>query len=153
MPPQPMRLVIAANSDVTWVLATDSPLCQNDLAPGEFSTTYKVGFQGDGDYFNDEIMIGCATLTKITLGLGIAGNFSSNSVEGILGLGSGRDGGTGSGGSENYANVLDTLKSQGYINTRAFSIWLNDEGQIPLRVPRTQADSILRSYYRIHSFG
>ena len=148
-PPQPMTIEIVTDSDVTWIPDLSSPLCQNDktqchtggafnssasttlndYGPGSFGITYPGGTQSNGDFINDLVMLGNATLTKTTLGLATNGSVTSG-VIGILGLGSGAAGGTGSGGSANYTNILDTLKSQAYINTRAFSLWLNDAGEI-----------------------
>lgn len=175
-PPQAMTIDIVIDSDVTWIPDLSSPLCQNDhnscqtggafnssasttfidYGPGNFDITYPGGTQSNGDFINDLVMLGNATLTKTTLGLATNGSVTSG-VIGILGLGSGAAGGTGSGGSANYTNILDTLKSQAYITTRAFSLWLNDAGEISrgfLCVYCAYAtNNALRCIYGIPAFG
>ena len=76
-----------------------------------------------GDYFNDTLRIGETVIYDMTMGLAL----QADTPLGVLGLGYGSDESIAVDDlNDIYPNFLDRLVSQGYINTLAYSLWLND---------------------------
>ncbi|KAK6859695.1 hypothetical protein PG995_003331 [Apiospora arundinis] len=96
-----------------------------DVGKGLFSISYVDGSHSKGDYFTDVFEIGGATLSNMTMGLGI----DTDIPYGLVGVGY----------ALNEAIVADTQKvssayknlpvqmmEEGMISTNAYSLWLND---------------------------
>lgn len=149
-PAQSLRLHLDTGSSDLWVNTPDSTLCSGRNQPCQssgtysandsstysylnslFNITYVDGSGSAGDYAADTVSFGGANLTGQEFGIG----YQSSSPEGILGIGyplneavvQYTDGRT-------YVNVPQHLVQSGYINTNAYSLWLNDldatQGQI-----------------------
>ena len=141
----------------TWVPSSDSDACPQDSPDcqtfGEFdetqsSTFVPVGPQGQsafnvsyednsaafGNYFNDTLRIGETVINNMTMGLALQGDTPFDTLFGVLGIGYDfEESIVGDDPDDIYPNFLDQLVSQGYINTLAYSLWLNDLSKIMLR--------------------
>lgn len=143
-PPQPFGLQIDTGSSDTWVPSRSSDVCEasrRNCGLGSFvstaSKTYKlvdrdafqIQYQDDsqieGDYFTDTVVIGNSSITNMQLGLAI----TASRDLGILGIGfqSGESIAS-TDPSLVYPNIVNQLKNQSYINSLAYSLWLNDLG-------------------------
>ncbi|ROV93296.1 hypothetical protein VSDG_06847 [Cytospora chrysosperma] len=134
-PGQTMSLVLSTSSSDTWVLDTRSDYCAYYLSSNlsssytpqdssnddddyyydyDFDVTYDDGTYAYGDYFNDTISLGSATVSDFTIGL-------VNETDMYIGeLGIGFNDSTNS-------NLPDRLQEQGLIKSTAYSIWVDDE--------------------------
>ena len=96
-----------------------------------FNISYEDHSGDSGDYFNDTLAIGEAVLSNMTMGLALHADTSY----GILGIGYDSDESIASYDPNNvYPNFVAQLVAQGYINTLAYSLWLNDLSKI-IRLP------------------
>lgn len=90
-----------------------------------FQIQYQDGSQIEGNYFTDTVGLGNKSITNMQMGLAR----SASRGVGIMGIGfqSGE-----SIASTNpdliYPNLVNQLKNQKYINSLAYSLWLNDLG-------------------------
>ena len=143
-PPQPFSLQLDTGSSDIWVPATNAQICQQnpqgcevfgalnpntsttfvDVAPGQFQISYVDNSGVTGDYINDTFTIGKTAIKQQTMGLAA----QSNRALGIMGIGFDSGESIATSGQE-YANVIAQMKLQGYINTMAYSLWLNDLGK------------------------
>ena len=79
-----------------------------------------------GDYFNDTLAIGNTVIKQMTMGLAL----EASRPLGIMGIGYDADESIAEQSPDAiYPNVISQLKNQGYINTLAYSLWLNDLGE------------------------
>ncbi|TQS34388.1 hypothetical protein Golomagni_05231 [Golovinomyces magnicellulatus] len=141
-PPQKLRLHLDTGSSDLWVNTPKSRLCSQGSGPcketGEYnaniSSTYKFvasnfnisyvdGSGAEGDYVNDDIMIGTAKIKNFQFGVG----YSSSSSQGILGIGySINEVQVGRARKKPYPNLSMRMVKDGLIKSNAYSIWLND---------------------------
>ncbi|KAM5346757.1 hypothetical protein ACJ41O_009762 [Fusarium nematophilum] len=140
-PGQKISFLLDTGSSDTWVNSADTDLCnsrmlqaQNGFCMTTFdpdeSSTYKIvdrnGFDITyldtrrirGDYFEDSVTIDGKTIKNQQLGLAVR----SVRPTGIMGLGFSAN----VAADSEYPTILDNMVSQGYIDTPAFSLWLND---------------------------
>ena len=141
---QPFALQLDTGSSDIWVPSTTSDICRVrdcsafgqfdarssssfiDVAQNAFQISYVDGSGVTGDYFTDSLTIGRTTLRNQTMGL--ATN-ASRSL-GIMGIGFQRgESIANTNPNAIYPNIVNVLKDQGYINTLAYSLWLNDLGE------------------------
>lgn len=102
----------AANSSSTY-----------EYVSSAFNISYVDGSGASGDYVTDTLTIGGTNVTELQFGVG----YTSTSSEGILGIGyeinevqaNGKSGST-------YENLPAKLVSEGFIQSNAYSLWLND---------------------------
>ncbi len=104
---------------------------------GDFGIQYGDGTQIEGTYFADVLGFQGLSVTNQTMALARAGQ-EMYPIDGIMGIGYTTNeatigGGSGLSGSSTavvtYPNVISTLKTQGHINTLAYSLYLNDPGE------------------------
>ena len=155
-PPQNVRVQIDTGSSDLIIPEMNSPLCKdpNNLCnpakpdgypyfPG-FSSNASKSYQlgpvallarfGDaglykGAYANETIRVGNASLSNFTFGLAVDGK-GNNPMLGILGLSyPSNEAGARNGLFPEYPNFPQQLKNQGLIDTVAFSVYLNGEGE------------------------
>ena len=81
-----------------------------------------------GDYFNDTLRIGETVINNMPMGLVVQ---SPQRAFGIMGIGYDSDESIAFYDPNSiYPNVVAQLVSHGYINTLAYSLWLNDLSKI-----------------------
>ena len=142
-PPQPFSLQLDTGSSDIWFPAIQADVCQQDVRQcpfgtfdpqassslhiydslPEFQIEYVDGTQIAGEYISDVLNIGTTRLTNMTM----AAATQLNAI-GIGIMGVGFDFGESGVQTSNfqYPNVIDVLQSEGFINRRAYSLWLDD---------------------------
>ncbi|KAK7432812.1 hypothetical protein QQZ08_000675 [Neonectria magnoliae] len=140
-PGQKIGFLLDTGSSDTWVNSVDTDLCNSlslqdtngycmtsfdpddsstfdTVDRGGFDITYLDGRRIRGDYFNDTVVIDGKSIKRQQLGL------ATKSVRptGIMGLGFAAN----VAADTQYPTILDNMVSQGYIDTPAFSLYLND---------------------------
>ena len=145
-PGQPFTLQLDTGSSDIWIPSINSDACQQvpqacqlfggfdpsqsssfaEIAPGAFQIQYVDGSAITGDYISDTYTIGKTKLTNQTMGLAT----QASRALGIMGIGF-QSGESIANQFPNaiYPNVINVLKQEGFINTLAYSLWLNDLGQ------------------------
>ncbi|EWC45108.1 hypothetical protein DRE_06247 [Drechslerella stenobrocha 248] len=136
-----LRLHIDTGSSDIWVETPTSAICTKgqggcevggtynnktsstyEYVPGDFAITYVDGQYARGDYAKDVFRIGGVGVKDVQFGIG----FEGTSEEGILGIGfEGRQSGVGR-GDKPYPSLVTQMVQQNLINSRAYSVWLND---------------------------
>ncbi|EMC94055.1 hypothetical protein BAUCODRAFT_124789 [Baudoinia panamericana UAMH 10762] len=139
-PPQQISLQIdTGSSDVWFFSAAAAKGCKTCaggsydatksstyelLAQGEFSISYVTPGSGvTGDYISDTFTIGGITLRNLTMA---AAQQAQNVEVGIMGIGYDTHESLVPNGGQPYPNIIDEMVSQGIINTRAYSLYLDD---------------------------
>ncbi|KAE9377303.1 acid protease [Stipitochalara longipes BDJ] len=138
-PPQPLILGIDTGSTDTWVLSNTADICVDvtlagscvhgsfnanesstveTVVPGGFDAMYLDKSGASGDFITDVLSIAGNELKDMQMGLA----FKSTDSQGTLGLGYD----TLEGAKTKYPSFIDQLVSQGIINSKAFSLYLND---------------------------
>lgn len=102
----------------------------DDFAKGEFDIEYVDGSHSKGDYFGDVFEIGGVSLTNLTMGLGI----NTDINYGLVGIGYASDeasvGDQAAPLLQSYPNLPVAMVNEGLINSVAYSLWLNDLGEL-----------------------
>lgn len=113
------------------LLTPPSPVDPNEsstyatLLKDDFSIAYADKTSAKGDYFNDAFTIGGSTLKNLTMGIGI----DTDIPYGLLGVGyPANEAGVRAGKIQPYSNLPVQMVEEGFTNTVAFSMWLNDLG-------------------------
>jgi len=103
------------------------------VAQGEFDITYADNSGAAGDYITDTFSIGGATIKALEMGLA----YNTSSSTGVLGIGYDLNEASDSVTSPDptssdtsspfiYPSIIDTMVSQGLINSKAYSLYLDD---------------------------
>ena len=140
-PPQPFSLQLDTGSSDIWFPAANSDICRNyqqdctfgsyslsqsssgaDIGQGQFQIRYVDGSEIQGDYISDVLNIGKTQLKNLTM----AAALTASRGVGIMGIGYASDESAATISGVTYPNVINLLKDQGFINTLAYSLWLND---------------------------
>ncbi|KAE8160386.1 aspartic peptidase domain-containing protein [Aspergillus tamarii] len=140
-PPQPVQLQVDTGSSDVWMFGpqscdlSTSPCLGNAYDPTLSSTSKMLGKGGfsiqyvttgsgvKGDYVGDNFGFGSITVQGLTMGVA---RQAQNVFTGIMGIGFAAGESIVSQGQEPYKNIIDMLVEQELINTRAYSLWLND---------------------------
>ena len=140
-PAQKFKMHIDTGSSDLWTNVDSSSLCTENGNPcttsgtysanssstyryvnSDFNITYVDGTNSQGDYATDTVRFNGVTLQNQQFGIG----YRSSSIEGIVGIGYPINEVAVSFGDQAYANVPANLVKNSYINTNAYSLWLND---------------------------
>ena len=93
-----------------------------ELGPG-FSIRYMMpGSEIVGNYVADDFAIGDLAVKNLTMAVA---TMARNLNVGIMGIGLDTDESLAP-GKEAYPNIVDEMVTQGLINTRTYSLWLDD---------------------------
>lgn len=141
-PGQPFSLQLDTGSSDIWFPAITADICQQDLQncpfgtynfsesstyadPGlpEFQIQYVDGSQVSGAYISDVLNVGKTQLTNMTMAAALTANTRGIGIMGI-GFQSGEAAAQLNGFT--YPNVINVMKDEGFINTLAYSLWLDD---------------------------
>ncbi|KAE8419826.1 aspartic peptidase domain-containing protein [Aspergillus pseudocaelatus] len=140
-PPQPVQLQVDTGSSDVWMFGPQScdlntsPCLGNAYDPTLSSTSKMLGKGGfsiqyvtpgsgvKGDYVGDNFGFGSITVQGLTMGVA---RQAQNVFTGIMGIGFAAGESIVSQGQKPYKNIIDMLVEQDLINTRAYSLWLND---------------------------
>ena len=145
-PAQQFSLQLDTGSSDLWFPATDANVCvqsANNCPAGtydqqasssysdpglpEFQIQYVDGTEISGAYISDVLSLGQTKLTNLTMAS--ATKLNALGV-GIMGVGFRADesGAQGTQTSQGftYPNIIDVLQSEGHINSRMYSLWLDD---------------------------
>lgn len=90
------------------------------LVNREFQISYVDGSSSTGDYINETFAIGDVKLTNMQMGLGL----QTDIAYGLVGVGYDLN----EASQELYANLPIMMVNEGFINSIAYSLWLNDLG-------------------------
>jgi hypothetical protein len=150
-PPQRMSLQLDTGSSDIWIPWAASTQCTSRTArcatngqyddtlsstysllqAGSFLISYVDGTRIRGDYIADTFTVGTASIDQMTMGLSKTATEQSSSGEfqGIIGVGYEVGEAVYSQTGRTYKNIITRLVESGTINTRAYSLWLNDKGR------------------------
>jgi len=94
-------------------------------AMGAFEIQYGDGTQISGKYFTDDLSVGAIRLTNATMALATAGK-ELYPINAIFGVGYDLNEAYAQQAGQAYFSVVDNMQKQGAINTKAYSLFMND---------------------------
>ena len=139
-PPKLFGLQLDTGSSDIWVPANNADFClqeRDGCALGSYdagasstshfiSNGFRIGYvdgsQISGDYVADTLAIGNTKITNLTMGIA---STASRGL-GIMGIGYSAGESSAEVTGQEYPNIINQLKNEGFINTLAYSLWLND---------------------------
>ncbi|KAF3907052.1 Candidapepsin [Arthrobotrys entomopaga] len=147
-PPQPLQLQIDTASSDIWVLSKSVSACYNPtgldlwsascsfgsfnpdasstfklIGQDRFSILYSDGTGAQGDYAEDTFCVGGVKVVSTQIGVATTANLSY----GIMGVGFDADQASVTpGGMGQYSSLLNEMVKEGLINSKAYSLWLDD---------------------------
>ena len=146
-PPQTLTVILDTGSSDLYFDASSAASCeqstaQNSCRGGSFdpssSTTYKVVAQGNfstqfgdgstasGDYSTDVVGVGNVQLPNVQFGVASNVNSTTGFAVSLMGVGYSFE----EAAARRYPNIPEILKSAGAINSRLYSVFLNQLGML-----------------------
>jgi len=143
-PPQVQTVILDTGSSDTYLDARDAPSCESSgpfscrggtfdpsasssyhvTIPDGFMTAFGDGSSASGDFATDVIQIGDVAISNVQFGLASNVNSTTGYAVGLMGLGYSLN----EASDVQYANMPEVLRDAGVINSRLYSIFLNDIG-------------------------
>ncbi|KAH6885966.1 aspartic peptidase domain-containing protein [Thelonectria olida] len=138
-PGQNVTLQLDTGSSDVWMPYSDAPICKKtgcqlgsfdpnnsssfeDIGSNLFSITYVDDSYARGDYFTDDFTMGDIEVKNLTMGLALTTTISY----GLMGIGYTVNEASVDTIDKTYPNLPVAMYQAGYINTIAYSLWLND---------------------------
>lgn len=155
-PPQILTVLLDTGSSDLYVDAASAEACQDPSAsnscrggifdptasqtyhlvgPGEFQTSFGDGSAVAGDFATDVVGIGAVELTNVQFGVASSINSTTGYAISLMGVGYSANEAS---APNYYPNMPDLLQQAGAINSRLYSIFLNQYG---MRVHSTRTSS------------
>ncbi|KIW88845.1 uncharacterized protein Z519_10329 [Cladophialophora bantiana CBS 173.52] len=141
-PGQPFQLQLDTGSSDIWFPDANAQICQQnegcsqfgaynadqsstfaDPNLPEFQIQYVDGSQVVGQYISDVLEVGGVKLTNMTMA---AAQQANTRAIGIMGIGFELGEASASLDGFTYPNVINVMKNEGFINSLAYSLWLDD---------------------------
>ena len=113
-----MSSVYSRKAANTFLVDSSKSSTYNLVSKGKFTDTFLGGAPIHGDFISDNFQVGGASITNLSLGLGID---KADTTQGLMGLG--RNG-------SQVPSILSSMVDQGLINANAFSLYLDDIGKL-----------------------
>ncbi|KAK6501475.1 hypothetical protein TWF481_009313 [Arthrobotrys musiformis] len=143
-PGQMIQLQLDTGSSDLWMFSeeacrTDDVTCLGGIYDPDESSTYKLLYSGEfnisyvtpgsgvhGDYIRDNVEMSGAKIEGLTMGLA---KRAKQVPTGIMGIGYRENEAiyAQTGGRNSYPNIIDLMVNQSLINTRAYSLYLDDK--------------------------
>ncbi|KAK6358204.1 hypothetical protein TWF730_007555 [Orbilia blumenaviensis] len=143
-PGQTIQLQLDTGSSDLWMFSeeacrSDDVMCLGGIFDPEESSTYELLYNGEfnisyvtpgsgvhGDYIRDNVQMAGAEIKGLTMGLA---KRAKQVPTGIMGIGYRENEAifAQTGGRNSYPNIIDLMANQSIINTRAYSLYLDDK--------------------------
>jgi hypothetical protein len=143
-PGQSLSVQLDTGSADLWFPAANSEACNNQpevYCPGgtydasasstyanpnlpDFQISYVDGSEITGQYISDDLNLGGIKLTNLTMA---AAERANTQALGVMGVSfRAEESSADDSNSFTYPNIVDVLQSEGFIESRSFSLWLDD---------------------------
>jgi hypothetical protein len=93
---------------------------------GGFYVSYGDGTEVWGDYVSDDFQVSSIAIKDLNFAVARREKIGNM---GIMGVGFDTNEAITRSGAEPYKSIIDSMADQGLINSRAYSLWLNDLGK------------------------
>lgn len=145
-PPQVQTVILDTGSSDTYLDASSAASCESSgpyscrggrfdsknsstykvTVPDGFSTVFGDGSSASGDFATDVVQIGDVAISNVQFGVASNVNSTTGFAVGLMGIGYSQN----EASEIQYANMPEVLRDSGVINSRLYSIYLNDLGKL-----------------------
>ncbi|KAL1304996.1 hypothetical protein AAFC00_003900 [Neodothiora populina] len=143
-PPQVQTVILDTGSSDTYLDASSAAPCQTTgvyscrggsfdsstsstyrvTIPDGFETAFGDGSSASGDFATDVVQLGDVQISNVQFGLATKVNSTTGFAVGLMGIGYSLN----EASQVQYANMPEVLRDAGVINSRLYSVFLNDIG-------------------------